>query len=201
MAEKARDLQLTDPAFSGGLGDAVAAKAKAQAAAEKPKEGEAPKDEAKIAAEGTKRLAGLTGAAFAGKPVASYDRDTAGTVGLYRPVHREITSKQSGVKGDLLANVDLGGARQKLVDYAVSEPKNESLKDGAIADLRAGVRKRFVEEIESHSALIRDAYKIELKEFMMINRSKPAAAKMGAVIERVGGTLKQLRTESLSLVE
>ncbi len=201
LAEKARDLMLSAPAFSGGLEDAVATQAKAVATAQKPKDGETAADPEKLAQDGSKRLTELSGPAFAGKSVASYDREAAGTVALYRPVHREVTAQQSGVKGDILQAVDLTAARKKLVDYALSNPEDASLKEAAVADLRAGVRSRFVEEIDRHSNLIRDSYRIELKEFMAINRSKPAAAKMGAVIERVGGSLRQLRAESLSLID
>ena len=92
-----------------------------------------------------------------------------------------------------------GLARVRLKDE--TRHPTASLKDRAVADLREGVRGRFVSEIESHAAQIRDAYKIELKEFLAINRSKQAAGKMTAVIERAAGTLKTLRAESLAMIE
>lgn len=147
------------------------------------------------------RLATLSGPAFPGKGINGYDRQTAGTVALYRPVHREVTAQQSRIRGSILDQVNLTGAREKLVTWALSEPEDATQKNGAIVDLQAGVRHRFVDEIVAHSGHIHDAYQIELKELMAINRSKQAAAKTGAVVERAGVTLRRLRQDSLKLVE
>ncbi|MDI5920401.1 DUF4157 domain-containing protein [Halomonas sp. LR5S13] len=213
LAEKARDLTLSDPAFSGGLEDAVLAGAKVRAdtaaadAGSPPEPGTdpvkraRPKTTEQITKDAMARLSGLSGPAFPGKGVAGYNRETAGTVALYRPVHREVTAQQSGIRGSILEGVDLTQAREKLVNWALSVPEDRAQREGAISDLQAGIRKRFTGEIEAHAGHIRDAYQIELKEFMAINRSRQAAAKMCAVNERVGASLRTLRQESLSLIE
>ncbi len=202
LAEKARALDLSAPAFSGGLEDQVNAEAEARAGGDvAAADGAEPKTAKQVAAKGQRRLKALKGPAFRGGPILDYTREAAGTVALYRPVHREVTARQATATGDLLEGVNLASARAKLVAYALSDPLDASLKEGAIAELRAGVAKRFVGEIETHSDRIRDAYRIELKEFLAINRSKAAAGKMAAVIERVGGTLRSLRSNSLSLVK
>src|SRR5690606_29551822 len=146
------------------------------------------------------RLRSLTGPAFKG-PIVDYKRETAGTVALYRPVHREVTSRQQNVKGDLLSAEELTEARTKLVAYAVSNPSDTAMRHEAVGILQRKIRARFEEEIASHTALIRDQYQVELKEFMTLNKSKQAAAKMGAVIERVAGSLRDLRGESVNLLK
>jgi hypothetical protein len=201
MGEKASKLTLKHSDFSGGLEGEVISKAQERADAEgtpPPKEGMPPAR--RIKATGMRRLNGLKELAFKGKPVASYKRDKAGTVGLYRPVHREITPEQSSVKEDILKGANLDAARAKLVEFAVAPSLDRSLKDAAVAYLHAAVRTRFETEIDSHIDLIKNAYKTELKEFLMINRSRTAANKMAAVAERVGGTLRRLRAESIAMI-
>ena len=126
------------------------------------------------------------------------------TVSKYRgssPVHREVTREQRGLQGDILQDANLTGAREKLVSYALSDPEDPDLKTQAIADLHKAVQARFDGAIAQHSADIKKAYELELKDFLAINSSKKAGAKMTAVIERVNGTLKSLRDESVGLIK
>jgi len=204
LAEKARDMDLSAPAFSGGLEDAIVAGAESRgsAAAAEPAEGEEkPATAGEIKKRALQRIASLSGSAFAGKGAAGYERDKAGTVALYRPVHREVTREQRGLQGDILQDANLTGAREKLVSYALSDPEDPDLKTQAIADLHKAVQARFDGAIAQHSADIKKAYELELKDFLAINSSKKAGAKMTAVIERVNGTLKSLRDESVGLIK
>jgi hypothetical protein len=201
MAEKARDLDLSAPSFTGGLADAIDTKADEVAGALHPKEGDNLPDAKRISATGKGRITRLKGPAFAGKGVAGYDRNKAGTIGLYRPVHREVTAAHQEIKGDILAGLDLTAARKKLVEYAISDPKNDARREAAIDELHTGVRGKISIAIDTHVDLIKGEYRKELKDFMAINRSKPAAAKMGAVIERAGATLRTLRAESLAMLD
>ena len=206
LAEKARDLALTAPAFSGGLEEAITAGAESlgSAAAAAPTDGkEKPATAGEIKNRGLQRIASLSGKAYAGKGVAGYQRDKAGTVALYSPVHHEVTRApgQRDLRGDILKNADLTSAREKLVGYALSDPEEPGLKKQAIADLQKTVEKRFESAIQKHNDDIKSAYQLELKDFLAINSSEKAGAKMAAVIERVNGTLKSLRDESIGLIK
>ncbi|MCB1351166.1 MAG: DUF4157 domain-containing protein [Rhodobacteraceae bacterium] len=200
LAEKARDLTLGDAAFRGGLDEQVKARAAEQAAAEAKTDGDKGRTAAEVEKRAKGRLASLDGPAFTGG-ARSYDRERAGTVALYRPVHREVTAAQQGVKGPIVTDAEIAGARTKLLDYAVSNPSDTAMRKSAVADLQTAVRGKFEAEIAGHTAKIRDAYVIELKDFMALNRSKQAAAKMQSVVERVADTLRTLRRESLDLLK
>ena len=109
-----------------------------------------------------------------------------------------------GIRPDYLevyGDAEIAGARTKLLDYAVSNPSDTAMRKSAVADLQTAVRGKFEAEIAGHTAKIRDAYVIELKDFMALNRSKQAAAKMQSVVERVADTLRTLRRESLDLLK
>lgn len=138
---------------------------------------------------------------FAGTEVSGYDRDAAGTVGLYRPVHREVTAKQGSVRGSVLKSAALTEAIDKLSTFAAEEAEDEQLYEQGRQALRDAVRTRFEYELDDHVDLIKGAYKIEMKEFLAINRSKAAAGQMTGIVNRVGSSLRQLRQSSLSLLQ
>ena len=200
LAEKAKALELSAEAFRGALDEPLKAAVAEQAAKEQAADGDKARDAAVIEERARGRLRSLVGPAFKG-PIADYKRETAGTVALYRPVHREVTSRQQGVRGDLLSPEQLTEARTRLIAYAVSNPSDTALRREAVGILQQKIRTRFEEEIASHTALIRDQYQVELREFMTLNKSQQAAAKMGAVIERVAGSLRDLRGESINLLK
>lgn len=204
LAEKSRVLDLSHPDISGGLDDAIAAGAEARGSPVK-KDGQSdaaqPATVDEIKSRATQRIASLTGPVFAGKGVAEYERGAAGTVGLYRPVHRQVTAEQRGVQGDLLQKVDLSAAREKLVAYALSEPEDTGLRKQMIEGIQKGVSDRFEEAISKHSDSVKAAYQLEQKEFLAINSSKQAGPKMATIVARVDGTLKRLRAESLGLLK
>jgi len=216
LGEKARDLTFSHPALVGGLKPAIKAgaaklakeeKAAARAMPDDGKKKEAADEPDKSARTAEQieqgaeaRLAGLNAVVI---PAAQpYKRETAGTIALYRPVHREVTYAQKDIKGPIIEAKDVGGARSKLVEHALATDDGKAPLDEAAIQVKAAVRAKFEETMASHIGLIQKAYQEELKQFIMLNQaSKPAAAKMAAVIEQVGGTLRTLRSESLELVK
>ena len=196
LAEKSRDLNLNDEAIAGGMDAALEAKAQTTADANQAEDAPTAK---RILTTAKGRLTKLKEPVFAGKSVMNYNRDQAGTVALYRPVHREVTAAQANIQGSILQGIDLSSAREKVIDYAVSTPKDDTSKAQAQKDIQDKVKTRIDEHITSHSRAIKKFYASEVKDFKRINTSKQANEKIDLVVARVANTLKQLRTESLAL--
>jgi hypothetical protein len=198
IAEKAKMLTLQD-AF-GGLEEPIKTRAAEQAAADAKANADKGRSAEIIEKRAKDRTRSLEGPACTGT-IKDYDPEAANTVALYRPVHRFATAKLQGIKGPILEPGDLTAARAKIVDYLVSDPPDMALRKAAIAEVPAALRPKFESAISEHVNIINEAYAIELKEFTQLNSSKQAAAKMNAIIERVGASLRELRTESLDLLK
>ena len=199
IAEKARDLKLEDEAFSGGLDEPIKARAAEQAAKETKADGDKGRTAETIEKRARDRMRSLEGAACTG-PVTGYKRESANTLALYRPVHRDVTARLKGIKGPIMEPGDLVAARAKIVEYLVSDPPDMALRKAAIAEVPTAMRLKFEGAITEHVNEITAAYGDQLKEFTRLNPSKQAGAKMNKVIEQVGTSLRDLRTESLALL-
>jgi hypothetical protein len=198
IANKARDLTLRET--FGGLEEPIKARSAQQAAADAKADADKGRTAELIEKRARDRMRSLKGAACTGT-IQQYDPAMAGTVALYRPVHFFVSAKLQGIKGPILEPGDLTPARTRLVDYLVSDPPDMALREAAIAEVTSAVRLKFETAIADHVNLINQAYAVELKDVVKLNPSKQAAAKMNAIIEKVGTSLRELRTESLDLLK
>jgi hypothetical protein len=137
-------------------------------------------------------------AVFASKPIRKYKAEKAGTVALYRPVHRQVTTAHKIPA--LMPAGKWAPAQEKLATYAVDKKNDSTQLEAAKTDLQAGVREKFISSMKSHTTCIGIEYKSEMKEFSTLNRSKQAATQMAGIVSRVSGTLKRLQGESLALL-
>ncbi len=191
LANKARDLTFDQPGIKGGMNKVLQQKIAAlslPADEVGPRSGAADKKIAKV----------YRRAVFAGKPIRKYNAEKAGTVALYRPVHRQVTANNKIpplIPADKWAPV-----QEKLATYAVDNKNDSTQVDAAKTDLQAGVRDTFIGSMTSHTTLIGNEYKTEMKEFSTLNKSKQAATQMAGVVSRVAGTVKRLQAESLALL-
>jgi len=200
IAEKAQALTLADEVFKGGLEEPIKTRAAQKAAEEAKADADKGRAAETIEERAKGRMRSLEGPACTGT-ITGYTREEAGTVALYRPVHRDVTAQLQGIKGPIVEAGDLTGARAKLVDYLVSDPPDMALRKAAIAEIPVALRLKFETAISEHVNAINAAYVDQLKEFTTLNTSKQAAAKMNEIIQRVGTSLRDLRTESLDLLK
>ncbi|MEM7268230.1 MAG: hypothetical protein AAF401_03140, partial [Pseudomonadota bacterium] len=191
LANKARDMTVGDPKLVEAVAPLVEGKLAEQNLP--------PEEAAAKQAEADKRLGkAYKRVLFAGKKMRKYDQDAAGTVALYRPVHREITAAHK-MPSDLLSSVS--EAATLMADYAVSDPIDEAKYKAALVPLHTEISTAFDGSMTKHIDLINQAYQVEMKEFAALNTSKEAATKMAGVINRVGASLKTLRAESTALFQ
>ncbi|MEM7669505.1 MAG: hypothetical protein AAF317_10200, partial [Pseudomonadota bacterium] len=196
LAEKARDLMVIDKSIKKKV------QQDAHAQVMKNNAGR-PKDKLREAITRMKgRVATLSRAQlFETEPISAYDRDAAGTVALYRPVHREVTAKQGQIRGGILKRTNIGAAEEKLARYSALSRANAGLLNEAKGEIKKGIKDRFKEEMKAHSAYVEDEYKTEMKDAAAINTSKEAVLTMMSIGRRVSGTMKRLRTESNALLK
>ena len=191
LANKARDLTFDQPEIKDGMGKVLQQKV---AALSLPADEEGPRKQA-----ANKKLTNMyRRAVFASKPIRKYKAEKAGTVALYRPVHREVTAKH-----EIPALIPTGKwapVQKKLAAYALDNKNDSTQLEAAKTDLQAGVRETFISSMTSHTTFIGNEYKTEMKEFSTLNKSKQAATQMAGVVSRVAGTLKRLQGESLALL-
>jgi len=138
-------------------------------------------------------------AVFASKPIRKYKAEKAGTVALYRPVHRKVTANHD--IPPLISDGTLAPVQEKIAAHVLEDKDDGVQFEAARSDLQACVRKSFITSMTRHTAKIGAAYKTEMNEFVILNNSKQAAMQMAGVVSRVAGTLKRLQTESLALLE
>lgn len=191
LANKARDLTFAQPGIKDGMGKVLQQKV---AALSLPADEKGPRVEA-----ANKKLANVyRRAVFASKPIRKYKAEKAGTVALYRPVHRQVTANHT-----IPALVPAGNwapVQEKLAAYALDNENAGTQLEAAKTDLHAGVRETFINSMTRHTTLIGDQYRTEMKEFSTLNKSKQAATQMAGVVSRVAGTLKRLQAESLAML-
>ena len=197
VALAAKGLTLESPEIKEGLNSSI--EQKAQEAGSENSESDEQRTPKRITTTGKSRITKLKGNVFPTQEIKDYTEGTADTIALYRPVHKNVPDQKQGI-GDILKNIDLAQVRENLVDYAVTNPKDDSKKDQAIEKLRAGVNGYFVDKLNSHTGSVKSSYATEATEFKRINPSKKAASKMDKVLARVNTSLQTLREKSLSLI-
>lgn len=186
LAEKARDLTLGDPVIKEKVEPRMTAKLAAG------------DDEA--AATARQRLEGLERVkVFDGAEVASYDAAGAGTIALYRPIHRQITPPlNSDAKRGILTKVDLSRVGQALADHAVTGDATDLTR--GVEAIKTGVRNRWNEALLKHIAAIEGEYDTEITEVGDLNAGKDASQPMNLIVARVKLSLSGLNEESVNLL-
>lgn len=191
LANKARDLTFNQPEIKDGMDKVLQQKV---AALNLSADEEGPRVEA-----ANKKLANVyRRAVFASKPVRKYKAEKAGTVALYRPVHRQITGEHEIPA--LIPTEKWAPVKEKLANYALDTKDDSTQFKAAQSDLHAGVRENFIISMTKHTTAIGGEYKKEMTEVVKLNKSKQAATQMAGVVSRVSGTLKRLQAESLALL-
>ena len=147
-------------------------------------------------------------AAFASKifdnPAAQdYTSGDAGTVALYRPVHRAVTIRQQGegVIGKPIIRKDEAAAiKAPLVEYAAFKNEDAEKLKGVKDSLSQAAISRFVPALDAHVQYIKDEYGVEMTNFKKINRSEAAHARMQAIVDRASSTVDGLRAKTVNIV-
>ncbi|MEM7505608.1 MAG: DUF4157 domain-containing protein [Pseudomonadota bacterium] len=140
---------------------------------------------------------------FKRKPVASYSRGNAGTIALYRPVHREVSIvRNKALPDDLMAGVNLQSAADDLASYAVRFDKDPAFRDAGVQEVRTQIHGLLSTEFDDHANLIKTHYKTEMADFIAVNKGNKAAVdQMTMIVSKVGTTLRKLRGDSLSQLQ
>ena len=204
IPEKQMAARLRDWTFSDFL-DAAKLKEAAEAARPMNEDGTPPSPGQKGAM--TKREnklidANLAPATYTGG-IAAYDGDAAETVGLYRPVHREVTAKMpTGAKMEEALKTRLDGGAltaeaAPLIARALYPKPPAAAGPEILREIRTRIRnqlkKNLFEQADDHSLHIAAEYKGELNEVAAINQDKQAVAAMTKIVGNVGGTTRDLR--------
>jgi hypothetical protein len=138
---------------------------------------------------------------FSGTGVGSYSGPGGYAVALYRPIAKAVTSAvpvPNDVQRDVLSGI--GGGSTKSIGTFIRKGGRSRLKN-AKAEVRAHVKKKFLERTEAHSNAVATRYSDEIKKVALINPKNPQPAKqaMTVVTQRVAASLKQARTETGNL--
>ena len=188
LALKAKALKPSDP----GLKDAIVTKAAARL----------PEGADKAAKKdlGSRVAEVLATPVFGKSPVASYDYGAAGTIALYRPIHRQITPDlNADAEKGILNKVNTGAATDALAEFAATGDAGK--KEEGLSAIRTGVRSRFDEVLLNHIGAITREYDTEQGEVQQVNAATDSSQQMAMITARVKNSLKALNSASIGLLK
>lgn len=131
--------------------------------------------------------------------IRGYERKRAGTIALYRPIHREVTKQMGAYTGDYLeGTAGLAAVADEVATYWTTGDRPGY--DRVARAVRESVRSVVSQKVTEHGAAIRAEYRKDLKEIAKENATPKAEQVLEKITDRVGRTLRKLRTESESMI-